>query len=96
MGNLLCMGLFLHFAVVPSPRFFDRADHGLTACMDVNMLDGYFLLALAAVFIQRVKQGRPATGQFVRLIEVLAASLEGLFANNCLTSTPMGKLRANS
>jgi hypothetical protein len=49
MCNLLCMGLILRFLAVPSPRCRDHADDGLTACMDMNMLDGDLLLALAAM-----------------------------------------------
>ncbi|MCG6559570.1 hypothetical protein MB818_15275 [Ruegeria sp. 1NDH52C] len=59
MGNLLCMGLFLHFALIPSPRSFDRADQGLAVGMDVDMLDGHLLLTLPAMLVQRVQQRRP-------------------------------------
>ena len=61
MGNLLCMGLFLDFAGVPTPRLTgcgDHADHRLPARMDVNMLDCELLLAIAAMVIEDFDQRR--------------------------------------
>ena len=42
MGNLLCMGLFLLFQLVPHPRSAHVANDGLSPSMDVNVLDGHF------------------------------------------------------
>jgi DNA invertase Pin-like site-specific DNA recombinase len=36
--------LILRFLLLPSPRGFDRADHGLAASVDVHMLDRHLLL----------------------------------------------------
>jgi hypothetical protein len=44
MVNLPCMGLILRFLLAPSPRGFDRADHGLAASADVHMLERHLLL----------------------------------------------------
>jgi hypothetical protein len=56
MGNLLCMGLFLKFRVMTSPRVLDRADHRLTTGVNVDVLDSDFLLALASMTVQRIEQ----------------------------------------
>ncbi|WP_305798587.1 hypothetical protein [Tropicimonas sp. IMCC6043] len=82
MGNLLCMGLFLDLAVIPSPRSLHCADHGLAAGVDVDMLDRDLLLALAAMLVQRVQQSRPGAGELVRLVQVFLAPLEGLLADH--------------
>lgn len=49
-----CMGLFLGFRRNPTPGL-DIADDGLTAFVNVYMLDSDLLLALAPVFIQAVE-----------------------------------------
>ena len=59
MGDLLCMGLFLEFAGIPTPRLTgcgDYADDRLAARMDVDVLDRDFLLAFAAVAVQSFYQ----------------------------------------
>lgn len=56
MGNLPCMGLFLGSGCIPSPRAVDVAHDGLTARMDVHMLDSHFLLALAAMVVEGLEQ----------------------------------------
>src|SRR5262245_57031380 len=81
-GNLLCMGLFLRFATIPTPRSLDRPYDGLPARMDVDMLDGHLLLALAAMVVEGVEQRGPRAGELVRLIEALAPSLEGLLGEH--------------
>ena len=78
MGNLLCMGLFLEFAGVPTPRLTgcgDHADHRLAARMDVDVFDRDLLLTLAAVAIERIKQDRIGAGKPVRLAQVLTVSI---------------------
>jgi len=50
--------------------------------MDVDMLDRYLLLALAAMLVEGVEQCRPGAGELVRLVEVLASALEGLLADH--------------
>ena len=47
------MGLPLIFARHPTPRL-DSADNGLTAGMDVNVLNGDALLTLAAMTAQGI------------------------------------------
>jgi hypothetical protein len=54
------MGLFLCLRCDPSPPALDIADDGLTALVNVNVLNSDLLLALAAVPIQCVKQSRVA------------------------------------
>jgi hypothetical protein len=54
MGNLLRMGLFLQFRAVPIPRLTDHADHRLSAGVNVDVFDRNFLLALAAMAVERV------------------------------------------
>ena len=66
MGNLLCMGLFLRFAAIPTPRSFHHSDYRLPAGMDVDMLDGHLLLALAAMPVERLQQRRPCAGELLR------------------------------
>src|SRR5208282_24075 len=55
MDKLLCMGLFLELAGVPTPRLTGRpgnhADHRLPACMHVDVFDCDLLLTLAAMAI---------------------------------------------
>jgi hypothetical protein len=70
MGNVLCMGLFLRFVAIPTPRCFDSSDHRLPACMDVDMLDRYLLLALAAMLVEGVEQCHPVSRQ--RLLDGLS------------------------
>src|SRR5262245_25686914 len=82
IGNRLCMGLLLELARRPTPRGRDSTHDGLAAGMNVNVLDGHLLLTLAAVAIECVRQCRKAAGQLVRLVQVLPASLECLFANH--------------
>ena len=53
MGNLLCMGLFLDFDGVPTPRLTgcgDHADHRSPARMDVDVFDSDLLLALKVYY----------------------------------------------
>ncbi len=60
MGNLLCMGLFLKIAAIPTPRLTgcgDHADHRLPAGMDMNVFDRDLLLALAAMTVEGFEQG---------------------------------------
>jgi len=53
MGDLLCMGLFLRSRLIPSLWSLDGADHRLAARMNVDMLDRDFLLAFAAMAVER-------------------------------------------
>ena len=43
MGNLLCIGLFLRFRAIPTPRAFDISDYGLPAGVHMDVLDRDFL-----------------------------------------------------
>src|SRR5689334_2233429 len=55
MGNLLCMGLFLRFRRMPSPRPLYRADDSLPTRMNMHMLHGDLLLTLAAMPVEGVE-----------------------------------------
>src|SRR5262245_10207104 len=76
------MGWFLLACAVPLPPSLDISHDGLAAGVNVNVLDGHLLLPFPAVAIECVQQRRKATGQLVRLVQVLLAPLEGLFANH--------------
>src|SRR3984957_1548131 len=84
MGNLLCMGLFLEFAGVPTPGLTgsggNHPDHRLAAGMDVEVFDRDLLLALAAMAVEGFEQRRIGARQLVCLREVLAPALKGLVA----------------
>jgi hypothetical protein len=47
------MGLILKFRASPSPRASDHTDDGLTAGMDVDVLDRHFLLAFTPMPVRR-------------------------------------------
>ena len=66
MGNLLCMGLILWFRYEPSPRALDVADDGLAAFMNVDVFNRDFLLALAAVAVQRFEKCGVGAGEWCR------------------------------
>jgi hypothetical protein len=51
IGKVLCIGLILLFGRDPAPRGLHIADDGLTAFVNVNVLDGDLLLALPTVSI---------------------------------------------
>ena len=70
------MGLLLWFQTIPAPRALDRADDGLAAGMDVDVLNRDFLLALAAVPIEGFEERRERPGKLVGLRQVLAAAFE--------------------
>ena len=61
-----CMGLILRFGPRPTPLHI--AHNGLSAFVDVDVFDGYFLLAFAAMPVQSFEQSRVCARQFVRLI----------------------------
>ena len=82
MGNLLCVGLFLRFCAIPTPRRADDADDRLSASMDMDMLHRDLLLALAAMAVEGFEQGGIGAGQLVGLGKVLATPFEGLFAEH--------------
>ena len=73
------MGLILWFWRCPTPRI-DAADDGLAATVNVNVLDSYLLLALAAVPVQSFEQRRVCPRELVRLGQIFASALEGLLA----------------
>ena len=54
----------------------DGTDNRLSTRMDVHVLHCDLLLALAAVAVERVEQGRIGARKLVRLAQVLAARLE--------------------
>ena len=60
-----CMGLILRFSPHPTPLHV--ADDGLSAFVDVNVFDGYLLLAFAAVAIQSLQQCGVSSGKLVGL-----------------------------
>ena len=66
LGVLLCMGLFLQFSSIPTPRSFDVSDHRLSA--GVHVLNRYLLVTFAAMLVQRVEQHRRGAGKLVRLV----------------------------
>ena len=63
MGNLPCMGLILGFLLTPSPRGFHHPDHSLATGVHMHVFHRDFLLALAAVAIERFEQRRVGAGQ---------------------------------
>jgi hypothetical protein len=58
------------------------SDDGLTAGIDVDMLDGDLLLPLAAVAIERLEQEGTGAGEPIRLAQVLTAPLKRLFGEH--------------
>src|SRR5215472_12572838 len=50
--------------------------------MDINVLDGDALLTLAAVSVEGLGQSREGAGEFVRLVQVLAPTFEGLLTDH--------------
>jgi hypothetical protein len=58
MGNLLCMGLFLWFRLIPSPRRAHVPNDRLPSRVDVDVdvLNSHLLLSLATVLIQRFEK----------------------------------------
>ena len=57
IGILLCIGLFLWFALIPTPRppmlrRFECSDHVLLTLVNVYVFDCHLLLALAAIVIE--------------------------------------------
>ena len=50
-----CMGLFLSFRREPSPPALDVANDGLTAVVDVDVLDRDFLRSAGPVALQRLQ-----------------------------------------
>ena len=78
MGNLLCMGLFLHFGLIPTPRSLDGPDHRLAARMNMDMLDCHLLLALAAMLVEGGKLAFVYSHQPGRMFQVLIAPFKRL------------------
>jgi len=60
----------------------DADQHRLAARMNVDVLNRYLLLAFAAMAVEGFEQRRIGARQLVGLGEVLASSLEGLFADH--------------
>jgi hypothetical protein len=81
-GQFALRGVDLLISVEPLPPGLDRADHRLPAGMDVDVLHYDFLLAFAAVPVERVEQHRVGAGDLVGLAEVFASALERLFADH--------------
>lgn len=67
MGNLLCMGLFPCFCAT-SPLCIYVAHYGLSAGVDMHMLNRHLLLAFAPVFIEGFHQCRISAGQFIGVV----------------------------
>ena len=67
-------GLFLRFRMSPLPRGFDHADDSLATRMHVDVLHRDFLLALAAMAIERFEEGGVRSG-LKRPIYFMAACL---------------------
>ena len=72
------MGSILTFLVAPSPTLGHGADDGLAAGLDGDVLDPDHLLALAAVPVERVGQGRERAHQPVAVLQPQLAAGEGL------------------
>ena len=71
MGNLLYAGVGSS-NLARSPSWGpDRADHRLTARMDMDMLDGDLLLSLSAVPIERIEKHCKASRELVSLVQIL-------------------------
>ena len=64
--------------MLPTPGL-DIADNGLSALVDVDVLDGDALLAFAAVLVQSEQQIGIAAGQLPRLPKAVLTPLESLF-----------------
>ena len=82
MAILLCMGLVLQLLLTPNPRSVDVSDYGLTARVDIDMLNRGLLLSLAAMLVQGIEKRRPSARKLVCLIEVFTPSLERLIVNH--------------
>jgi hypothetical protein len=83
-GSRLCrsMGLLLTFDRHPTPGVLNVADDRLPAGVDVDVLDGDLLLAVAPVPVQGLKQGGVGAAKFVRLGQALAPALDRLLADH--------------
>ena len=75
-------GLFLSFRREPSPPALDVANDGMTAFVNVNVLDRDFLRAFAAMAIEGFQQRRVCPRELARLVEILSPALERLFADH--------------
>jgi hypothetical protein len=67
---------------LPRPPVADSADDGLSAFVNVNVLDRDLLCALAAVAIEGLQQRCVCPRQLVRLAEVFSSSFKRLLANH--------------
>jgi hypothetical protein len=59
--------------------------------VDVHVLDRDFLLALAAVAIERFEQRGVGAGELARLIEILLPALERLLARSLDQDAPVSR-----
>jgi hypothetical protein len=66
----------------PPPPALDIADDGLTALVNVNVLNSDLLLALAAVAVESIEQCRIGAGELVRLAQSFLSALEALVADH--------------
>jgi hypothetical protein len=64
------------------PPALDIADDGLTALVNVNVLNSDLLLALAAVAVESIEQCRIGAGELVRLAQSFLSALEALVADH--------------
>ena len=88
IGNFSCgTGLFLRSSTASIARG-DGTDDRLSTSMHVDVLDGDPLLALAAVTVKGLGQRCIGAREFVRLVEALASTFEGLIAKHRAGSTP--------
>jgi hypothetical protein len=78
----IAWGCSSRFGVNPPPPALDVANDGLTAFVDVDVLDRDFLRAFAAMAIEGFQQRRVCPRQLARLVEILSPALERLFADH--------------
>ena len=74
----LCKGSILTSSVDPSPSLGHGADDGLAAGLHRDMLDPDHLLALAAMAVESLGEGRERARQPVAVFQPQLPALEGL------------------
>ena len=75
-----CMGLILRFRPHPTPLHI--ADNSLSAFVDVDVFNRYFLLSFATVSIEGFQKCGVGARKFVRLAQVLASPFKCLFTDH--------------
>ena len=71
----------------PDPRGFHGPHNGLSAAVDVDMLDGDLLLPFAAVTIERFEESCLGARKLIGLIEIFAPAFKRLITSKRSSST---------